>query len=153
MLGVPRQQRDSAITALTTRVGRRLRSAGLLSHIAGLWLRRYFQKAGIVVVRGGWPLPSVQNDGGRIEVENCAFFSGVRLECWRGATIRIGNGTYLNRNVEIVSARLVTLGRDCRIARDVIIMYTDQHALPNGDLAAQPVVIEGRGWIGGRAII
>ncbi|MGH2367616.1 MAG: hypothetical protein ACRDI2_05405, partial [Chloroflexota bacterium] len=101
------------------KVARRLRAAGVIDHLLGLWLRRCFQKAGIIVVRGGWPLPRVENYGGRIEVENCAFFSGVRLECWRGAVIRIGNGTYLNRNTEIVAGRSVTIGRDCMIARDV----------------------------------
>jgi acetyltransferase-like isoleucine patch superfamily enzyme len=138
---------------LRQRVARRFRSAGPLSHLLGLWVRRHFQRSGIIVVRGGWPLPSVENRGGRIEVENCAFFSGVRLECWPGAVIRIGNGTYLNRNTEIVAAASVTIGRDCKIARDVIIMDTDQHPLPDGTLRARPVSIGDRAWIGARAIV
>jgi acetyltransferase-like isoleucine patch superfamily enzyme len=135
------------------RVTRRLRRAGLLDHLLGLWLRRRFQRAGILVVRPGWPLPHVENHGGRIEAESCAFFPGVRLECWRGATLRIGNGTYLNRNTEVVAAGSVTIGRDCMIARDVLIMDTDQHALPGRELVVRPVVIEDRVWIGSRAII
>lgn len=135
------------------RVARRLRGPGLLELLLGLWLRRHFQRAGILAVRWGWPLPQVDNNGGQIEVENCAFFPGVRLECWRGASIRIGNGTYLNRNTEIVAAQSVTIGRDCMIARDVVIMDTDQHALPGAALAVKPVVIEDRVWIGNRAII
>ncbi len=135
------------------RAVQRLRSAGPMSHLLGLCLRLHFQRAGIVVVRGGWPFPSVENHGGRIEVENCAFFSGVRLECWPGALIRIGNGTYLNRNTEIVAATSVTIGRDCKIARDVIIMDTDQHPLPDGTLRAAPVSIGDRAWIGARAIV
>lgn len=134
------------------RVRRRLGKAGVVAHLAGLWLRSRFQKSGILVVPGLWPLPSIDNRG-RIEVENCAFFPGVHLECWNGAVIRIGNGTYLNRNTEVVAARSVTIGRDCKIARDVIIMDTDQHALPNGDLIAGPVVIEDGVWIGARAIV
>ena len=105
------------------------------------------------MVRGWWPFPSVDNRG-RIEVENCAFFPGVRLECWPGATLRIGNGTYLNRNTEVVAGQQVTIGRDCKIARDVIIMDTDQHPLPGGaGLIAQPVTIEDRVWIGARTIV
>ncbi len=134
------------------RVRQRLAKAGIRAHLLGLWVRRHFQKSGIVVVQGGWPLASVDNRG-CIEVENCAFFPGVHLECWDGAIIRIGNGTYLNRNTEIVSANSVTIGRDCKIARDVIIMDTDQHALPSGKLIADPVVIEDRVWIGARAIV
>jgi acetyltransferase-like isoleucine patch superfamily enzyme len=134
------------------KVRRRLAKSGIRAHLLGLWVRRHFQRSGIVVVQGGWPLPCVDNRGS-IEVENCAFFPGVHLECWDGARIRIGNGTYLNRNTEIVSASSVTIGRDCKVARDVIIMDTDQHALPNGKLIADPVVIEDRVWIGARAIV
>jgi acetyltransferase-like isoleucine patch superfamily enzyme len=123
-----------------------------MEHLLGLWLRRHFQKAGIIVVRGWWPFPTVDNRG-RIEVENCAFFPGVRLECWPGATLRIGNGTYLNRNTEVVAGQQVSIGRDCKIARDVIIMDTDQHPLPDGGLVAQPVTIEDRVWIGARTIV
>ena len=97
------------------RVAQRLRDHGVASYLLGLWLRRHFQRAGIVVVRGGWPLPHVENRGGRIDVGSCGFFSGVRLECWRGASITIGTGTYLNRNTEIVAGQRVTIGRDCRI--------------------------------------
>jgi acetyltransferase-like isoleucine patch superfamily enzyme len=131
----------------------RLREYGVLSYLLGWWFRRSFQKAGVLCVRGGWPLPAVDNRGGTVEAENCGFFSGVRLECWPGARIAIGNGTYLNRNTEIVAAQSVTIGRDCKIARDVIIMDTDQHELPGSPLVAQPVHIEDQVWIGTRAIV
>lgn len=131
---------------------RRLRQDGVGPYLLGLLYRRSFQRAGIIGIRGGFPFPSIENRG-RIEVENCAFFSGVRLECWRGALIRIGNGTYLNRNTEIIAARSVVIGRDCKIARDVIIMDTDQHPLPGGKLVAEPVTIEDGVWIGARAIV
>jgi acetyltransferase-like isoleucine patch superfamily enzyme len=124
-----------------------------MSYLLGLWLRQSFQKAGILCVRGGWPLPAVENRGGTVEAENCAFFSGVRLECWPGARISIGNGTYLNRNAEVVAAHSVTIGRDCKIARDVIIMDTDQHEVPGMGLVSKPVRIGDHVWIGCRAII
>jgi serine acetyltransferase len=60
------------------------------------------------------------------------------LECWPGAGIVIGNGTYLNRHTEIVAALSVTIGRDCTIAHDVIIRDTDQHALPGSGMMAKP---------------
>jgi acetyltransferase-like isoleucine patch superfamily enzyme len=141
------------IRELTKRALPRLREHGILSYLLGLWLRRSFQKAGLLCVRGGWPLPAVENRGGSIEVENCSFYNGVRLECWPGARIHIGNGTYLNRNTEIVAAQRVTIGRDCMIARDVIIMDTDQHELPGRGLVARPVEIGNGVWIGTRAIV
>lgn len=143
---------DQALLGLWQRTRRRLRKSSIREHLLGLWLRRHFQRAGLVVVRGWFPFPSVENRG-HIEVENCAFFAGVRLECRSGATLRIGNGTYLNRNTEVVAGQSVTIGRDCKIARDVIIMDTDQHPLPGGDLNTDPVVLEDRVWIGARSIV
>jgi acetyltransferase-like isoleucine patch superfamily enzyme len=116
-------------------------------------MRTRFQRAGWLTVLGGWPFPTVENHGGRIEIGNCGLFTGVRFECWAGATIRVGDGTYLNRGAEIVAARSVIIGRDCKIARDVIIMDTDQHELPGQGLLVAPVVIEDRVWIGARAIV
>ena len=135
------------------RVLRAIRRLGLRSLLLGLLVRPRLQRAGIVTVPGGWTLPTIENHGGRIVLGNCALFTGVRLEVWKGATLTIGSGTYLNRNTEVVSARSVTIGRDCMIARDVLIMDTDQHALPGAELAVAPVVIEDRVWIGARAII
>jgi acetyltransferase-like isoleucine patch superfamily enzyme len=134
-------------------VDRRRRLGGIRGHLLGLLLRLRLPRAGILVVMGGWHLPEVDDRGGRIEVGDCAFFPGVRLECWRGARILIGDGTYLNRNTEIVAARSVRIGRDCKIGRDVLVMDTDQHPLPGRALAVEPVVIEDRVWVGARAII
>src|SRR5215217_7521077 len=143
----------SSLYHFTNKALPRLREFGVMSYLLGLWLRLSFQKAGILCVRGGWPLPAVENRGGTVEAENCAFFSGVRLECWPGARIAIGNGTYLNRNTEIVAAQSVTIGRDCKIARDVIIMDTDQHELPGSGMVSKPVDIGDHVWIGSRALI
>jgi acetyltransferase-like isoleucine patch superfamily enzyme len=138
---------------LRERVARRLRAGGIRGHFLGLLLRWKLPRSGVLVVMGGWRLPEIDDRGGRIDVGNCAFFPGVRLECWRGAEIRIGHGTYLNRNTEIVAAERVTIGRDCKIGRDVLIMDTDQHALPGRKLETSPVVIEDGVWIGARAIV
>jgi acetyltransferase-like isoleucine patch superfamily enzyme len=116
-------------------------------------LKLRLRNAGVLIVMGGWHLPEIDDRGGSIQVGNIAFFPGTRLECWRGAQIRIGDGTYLNRNTEIVAAGSVTIGRDCKIGRDVLVMDTDQHPLPGGELVIAPVVIEDRVWIGARAIV
>lgn len=132
---------------------RRIRELGPFSLLLGLWLRRSFTTAGVVWVRPGLPFPVILNKGGRIDVASCGFFPGVRLECWENASISIGRGTYLNRNTEIVAAQAVTIGADCKIARDVLIMDTDQHAVGTRALVNRPVVVEDRVWIGARAII
>ena len=131
----------------------RLHKHSVASLLLGAWVRRRFTRAGLLVQVPGWPLTRVINRGGRIEAANCTFFPGVRLECWRDARIVIGNGTYLNRNAEIVAAREVSIGKDCMIAWDVVIMDTDQHAIGGAPLIAKPVRIGDRVWIGCRAII
>lgn len=134
------------------RIVRRFRTGGIRGHLLGLLLKAKLPRSGILVVMAGWRLPEIDDRGGRIEVGDCGFFPGVRLECWRDAVIRIGSGTYLNRNTEIVAALSVEIGRDCKIGRDVIVMDTDQHELAGRPLG-QPVIIEDRVWIGARAIV
>jgi acetyltransferase-like isoleucine patch superfamily enzyme len=146
---VLRRTRESAFRKIV----RRIRADGWVGYVLGLVLRPNVQRAGLLSVAGGWPLPEIDNRGGYIEIGNCGLWSGVRIECWRGARVSIGNGTYLNRNTEIVAARSVSIGRDCKIARDVIIMDTDQHVLPGQALVAQPVTIGERVWIGARVLI
>jgi len=149
--GAPAQRRS--LREQLRRAQARIRSEGLPALILGLLLRPRFQRAGRLVVHGGLPLPSIDNRGGRIELGNCGLFNGVRFECWAGARITVGDGTYLNRGTEIVAARSVSIGRDCKIARDVIIMDTDQHELPGLPLQIAPVTIEDRVWIGARAMV
>lgn len=149
MQGIWRAPRAGFVAAIE----RRMQPGGIRGHLLGLVLRLRLPRAGILVVMVGWRLPEVDNRGGTIEVGDCAFFPGVRLECWRGARIKIGDGTYMNRNTEIVAARSVRIGRDCKIGRDVLVMDTDQHALPGRELAVAPVLIGDRVWIGARAII
>jgi len=122
-------------------------------HFLGLWLARKFTTSGITVAAGGGPMPMVLNQGGEIHTGNCQFYSGVRLEVGRGAVIRIGNGTYLNRRTLVVAHDRVEIGKLCKIAWDVVIMDTDQHVIPQIENRNLPVVIGDEVWIGCRAII
>lgn len=131
----------------------RLRAAPPSAYLRGLLLRRKFARAGLVIVQPGWPRVRITNRGGRIICENIALFPGVRLECFRGGSIFLGNGTYLNRNTEIIAAKEVAIGRNCLISWDVLIMDTNQHGLGGQSPAARPVKIGDRVWIGARAVI
>lgn len=135
------------------RTRHRLKQHSIANHFRGLLLARQFTKAGIIVVSRGYPAPKVFNVGGEIFVENCHFYSGVRMELGKNATLRIGNGTYLNRNTVVIANKLVDIGRDCRISWDVVIMDSDLHALPGEEFAHKPVVIEDNVWVGCRCII
>ncbi len=138
---------------LLYRVKKRLTKYSIAEYVKGAWFARSMTKHGIIVVTGGKPSPRIFNDGGEIVVENCQFYQGVRLEVGKNALLRIGNGTYLNRNTVVVVQEKVEIGKDCRIAWDVVIMDSDLHPIEGRTLENKPVIIEDNVWIGCRCII
>jgi acetyltransferase-like isoleucine patch superfamily enzyme len=145
--------------AADSNVGRGRGLAGRLGRfpasyrLLGLLATRRFTKHGWISCVPGLPLLRVRNLGGSIEVGNCLFYPGVRLEVGKGARLSIGTGTYLNRNTEVIAWNEVTIGDGCMIGWDVLIMDTDQHALPGKTLDNRPVHIGDHVWIGARATI
>jgi acetyltransferase-like isoleucine patch superfamily enzyme len=142
-----------SVSSYIDKANKRLLRHSLWEHVKGFWFARRFTEAGIIVVSGGFPFPKILNDGGKVYAKNCQFYSGVRLEVGPDATIRIGNGTYLNRNTVVVAQKFVDIGNDCRIAWDVVIMDSDLHPLPGQELECKPITIEDQVWIGCRSII
>lgn len=70
------------------------------------------------------------------------------------ARLVIGDRTTLGNRTEIHCGRRVSIGADCRIAWDVVIMDRDFHRLDaDREEAAQPVVVNDRVWIGCRALV
>jgi acetyltransferase-like isoleucine patch superfamily enzyme len=119
----------------------------------GFLLRRHFRDAGLILSLPGGPQPRVRNLGGDIVVESCSFEPGVRLEVYKGGTLSIGKGTYVNRNVQIVVNESVRIGRGVKIGWDVVIMDTDLHGHSGQPAKTKPVIIEDNVWIGCRALI
>jgi acetyltransferase-like isoleucine patch superfamily enzyme len=121
----------------------------------GLLLRRHFRTDGLILALPGGPMPRVINKGkgGVIEVESCSFESGVRLELHGNANLFIGKGTYLNRNVHIVVAESVWIGRAVKIGWDTVIMDTDLHGHSGKPALSKPVVVDDDVWIGCRVLI
>lgn len=131
----------------------RIAKYSIFEHLAGLWLSRKFTSSGILVASGGLPFPKIINEGGDLSAENCQFYSGVRLEIGAKGSIMIGNGTYINHDTLIVSEKKITIGEDCKIAWDVIIMDSDLHPLNSEQVIRKPVIIKDNVWIGCRSII
>jgi acetyltransferase-like isoleucine patch superfamily enzyme len=121
--------------------------------VRGLLLRRHFPGSGLILAMPGGPLPRVRNLGGKVLIESCSFEPAVRLEVYAGGVLSIGKGTYLNRNVHIVAAESVVIGRQVKIGWDVVIMDTDLHGHSGAPALSRPVVIEDDVWIGCRALI
>lgn len=132
----------------------RLHKYSIGQYVAGLWFSRKFDRSGYLVVTGGRPMPKVIHNGGKLLAGNCQFYSGVRLEIGPSGTLLIGNGSYLNRNTLIVCEERVDIGKNCKIAWDVIIMDSDLHPIDNSTpIINKPVRIEDGVWIGCRCII
>jgi acetyltransferase-like isoleucine patch superfamily enzyme len=135
------------------RTRKRLKKFSIIEHAAGLWFSRKFTRHGIIVVSGGWPLPSVLNHGGTLNAENCQFYSGVRIEIGKGALLSIGNGTYINRNTTLVAEERLHIGKDCMISWNVSILDTDMHKIDSSKNISAPVMIGDKVWIGCGATI
>jgi acetyltransferase-like isoleucine patch superfamily enzyme len=141
------------VNGLIRFVGRLREGVPLSAFWRGLLVRRHFRRSGVILSLPGGPLPVVKNRGGDIIVESCSFEPGVRLEVYKSATLSIGKGTYFNRNVHVVVAESVSIGRGVRIGWDVVIMDTDLHGHNGQPARPKPVVIEDDAWIGCRALI
>ena len=153
-IGVPVAESQAGVSRGLTRFIERLREGVPLSaFVRGMLVRRHFRNAGLILALPGGPLPLVKNQGGVIDVESCSFEAGVRLEVYKDATLTIGKGTYLNRNVHVVVAESVSIGRCVKVGWDVVIMDTDLHGHSGQPPRVRPVVIEDDVWIGCRAVI
>ena len=70
----------------------------------------------------------------------------------RGAVIEVGAGTFVNHRTELVAHERVTLGRDCLLAWDVLVLDSDSHSV-DGGVRTAAVTIGDRVWIGCRASV
>jgi hypothetical protein len=120
------------------RISKQMRGAPWTAHVRGARLRHKYTHARLLIAGRH---VEVINCGCEIVAETCCFFSDVRLECLPCGRIFIGNGSYLNCNAEVVAGAQVHIGRDCKIAWDVLIMDTDQHGIGSQEARARPV-----GW-------
>ncbi len=136
-----------------SRIISRLKKYPFREYLSGWILSRKFSRHGILIATGGRPFPKVINKGGKLTAGNCQFYSGVRLEIGKQGYLEIGNGSYLNRNTLIVCEESVSIGKNCKIAWDVIIMDSDLHPIASSPILHKPVQIKDEVWIGCRCII
>lgn len=79
------------------------------------------------------------------------FGSDIRV--FDNAKLKLGSG-YLNAFDQIVCAESIEIGKDCAIARNVVIRDTDAHdILEEGHKKTKPVKIGNHVWIGANAMV
>ena len=81
----------------------------------------------------------------------------VRLElvAWGGATLSIGDGTFINYGTNVSAMTGVSIGRNCEIGQYGIIMDSDYHSAEDHRSMgrSEPIVIGDNVWIGARVIV
>ena len=80
-------------------------------------------------------------------------YAGADIRVLKGGELTLNDG-YFNDSVQLSCVKKITIGKDCAIAREVIIRDTDAHQLAGGEhQALAEIRIGDRVWIGTRAII
>lgn len=126
--------------------------------IRRIWARIVLRKCQLgnwVTVRG---IPSIQAQGTITLSDNVKIWSHIhttQLSAGRGATLTIGEGTFVNVGAVISTRHSIKIGKNCQIANQVIIMDDDFHGLENRDTPppAEPIVIEDDVWLATRSTI
>ncbi|MCC5942121.1 MAG: acyltransferase [Balneolaceae bacterium] len=131
----------------------RLKKYPLKDYLAGYLFSGKFDKKGVLVFSDGRPYPKIIHKGGILKAGNCQFYSGVRIEIGENGILEIGNGSYLNRNTLIICEKRIDIGRNCKIAWDVVIMDSDLHPVNAEPIVNKPVFIADNVWIGCRSIV
>jgi acetyltransferase-like isoleucine patch superfamily enzyme len=101
----------------------------------------------------GRPAPLLHNENGRMQLGRIFLAQGTRLWSNQGGVITVGDGTVLDAGAEIIAWSSVTIGRDCYLGWDVLVMDSDLHQIGARPLVNKPVVIGNGVRIGARAMI
>ena len=84
---------------------------------------------------------------------NFRFYFGADIQLFRGAKLILGN-SFINSDSKIRCANSITIGNDCAISHEVIILDSDFHKIITPEnKTTEPIVISDHVWIGTRCII
>jgi serine acetyltransferase len=85
-------------------------------------------------------------------IDGVSILRGVNLSVGESASLKIGVGTYIAWRSNIYSNNSISIGKNCAISFDVIVMDDDGHGFGAPPYSA-PIAIEDDVWIGCRATI
>ena len=81
---------------------------------------------------------------------------GAKIHIYKGATLAIGNNSYINEGAKVYCAKNITIGSDCAIAFDTKILDTDTHFIfkdENMINENREVIIGNNVWVGANSFI
>ena len=85
-----------------------------------------------------------------------SIFNGCRISVGEGATLTIGNNTYVNESSRIMAVEKITIGDACAISWNVTIIDSDMHSIVINNIPkphTAPIFIGNKVWIGANVII
>ena len=93
----------------------------------------------------------------RLEIGKFLMVTGpLNIKGTENSIIRIGDNCFFNHNCSITASESITIGNECNIANNVVIVDHD-HKIENdgisGQIEGKPVVLGNRAWIGANVVI
>jgi acetyltransferase-like isoleucine patch superfamily enzyme len=123
-------------------------------YFRGLFYRIYFEKWGPIQVTGKI---YIKKKNARIKIGKCLIWKHVKIDMEgkknKPAIIEIGDFTTIGDRTELHAAEKITIGRNCKIAWDCVILDRNYHGIWGDSEIIKPVIIEDDVWIGCRSII
>lgn len=81
------------------------------------------------------------------------FYTDLKFAINSTGHLEIGKGTYINQNVLFIMQNKISIGRNCKISWDVIIMDSDLSDAETNSFGKKPLTIEDKVSIGSRCLI
>ncbi|MFA5956099.1 acyltransferase [Hyphomicrobium sp.] len=107
-----------------------------------------------------WGRPVIRNLGSLIIGQRVTLFSTaipIQLTTEADGTLEIGARTFMNYGCSILATKLVSIGPDCKLGMDVLMMDNDFHQIDPAKRwvrpSSAPVVLEENVWLGARVIV
>ncbi|MGO4684089.1 acyltransferase [Hyphomicrobium sp. 2TAF46] len=107
-----------------------------------------------------WGRPVIRNFGSLIIGQRASLVSGavpIQLSTERDGKLEIGARTFMNYGCSIVATKLVSIGPNCKIGMEVLMMDNDFHQIDPVERAVRPasapIVLEENVWLGARVIV
>lgn len=124
----------------------------LLGHI---FLSKCCRRGRLITVRG---IPRIDAVGDIILHDKVKIWSHIgktQISSGADATIEIGEGTFINTGSILSARNRISIGKNCQIANQVIIMDNDFHGVSSREEAddAEPVILEDDVWLATRATV
>ncbi|SFV33393.1 acyltransferase [Hyphomicrobium facile] len=107
-----------------------------------------------------WGRPVIRNEGSLIIDQRVSLISGaipIQLTTEPDGRLEIGARTFMNYGCSILATKLVSIGPDCKVGMEVLMMDNDFHQVDPHKRwirpSSAPIVLEENVWLGARVIV